>query len=84
MLESVDLPGVQPVATMNPVQQCKGCRFAAKEDTDLVCRFDPPKVFMFPMPTKTQLTGGNGVALQSFSQFPMVRGDSWCGKWEKK
>lgn len=86
MLDSVDLKGLNPVAFVKK-EECGNCRFHAREDADVVCRFDPPKVFMFPMPTKTQMPGlapQQAVALQTFSSFPQVRKDGWCGKWVGK
>jgi len=65
---------------------CAGCEFSAKEGVDRVCRFEPPEVFMFLVPTMVPGTRGpqQGLSPQSFTQFPIVQDGQWCGRYEDR
>lgn len=77
------LETLQPVPKFIPGRTlCGCCDYSAKEGQDRVCRFDPPKVFMFPLPTMVPTPRGpqQGTELKTFSAFPIVQDGQWCGK----
>ena len=60
-------------------QACANCRFSWKDPTgDLNCRRNPPTGFLVPVPGKL------GIELKTFSSFPIVRPDYWCGHWTQR
>jgi hypothetical protein len=66
---------------------CASCAFSVKEDADLVCRRHPPAVTMTAIPVirPSPIRGGppqQGMELKSFTQFPVMRDDQWCGEFE--
>lgn len=95
--EHVDLGNLAPVKStgnlLRPVpnreRACAQCACSAKEGRDLVCRFDPPKVFGFMVPTVVPVPGRPGQMQQaleykSYTQFPVVQPDQNCHKFEPR
>jgi len=82
------LQGLGSLKLPSRERACAQCEFSAREQTDRVCRKDPPKVFLFMLPA-----GGPG-ALQRPGQapmqiitqtcFPVVRDDQWCGEFQPR
>lgn len=68
---------------MNEKKSCATCAFATLNNggPTLVCRFNPPTVFLEIMQGTTAL-GQTQIAPQDFTVWPTVRESHWCGKWE--
>lgn len=92
--EPVNLAGLSPVDTLlrslpKRDQVCGQCLASAKEGRDLVCRYDPPKVFGFMLPTVAPVPGQPGrmqqaLEYKSYTQFPVVQPDQSCRKFEPR
>lgn len=93
MSADTDLEPIEGLNNIVPVKSspllrgrgtCAECEFSAKEQVDRVCRLEPPKVFMFPVPGMMMTPQGPrpGHELKSFTQFPIVLDGQWCGKHE--
>jgi hypothetical protein len=67
---------------------CAGCQNSAREGKDRVCRFEPPKVFMFMVPTMSRPLPGlapqQGFQITTQTAFPVVRDDQWCSKFHAR
>lgn len=67
---------------------CASCDFSAKEGKDRVCRFEPPRPFMFMVPMMQSPMPGlkpqQGFQITTHTAFPVVRDDAWCAKHEPR
>lgn len=57
--------------TTNGKAECQNCRFSARDQNDMICRRNPPQLFV--MPTKLGQIG-------FMSRFPGVIAQMWCGQ----
>lgn len=68
---------------------CASCEFGVKEQADLVCRYNPPQSTFLALPgmaPPVQMGGRpqQGIQIQPFCGFPIVRPDQWCGRFTKR
>lgn len=80
-------PGATILSRVAP-RQCSECEFCVREDKDLVFRFMPPQVGFIPVPVMQPGLPGRapqqGISITAMTQFPVVKGNQWCGQFEKK
>lgn len=73
------------LSVLSKIRSCAACFYSAKEGQDRVCRIEPPSVFMFLVPMQSPIRPGmQGIAPKSFTQFPVVADDQWCGKFSPR
>lgn len=93
--EKVDLPALElkPFNGTRIVQAvvraCESCHYGVKEQADLVCRRSPPTQTYIALPVMGPplVRGGppqQGMKIQAFSGFPIVRNDQWCGEFMRR
>lgn len=65
---------------------CESCSFCVKEQADLTCHKGPPQVTFMALPTMQPGPRGpqQGLAIQNYSGWPIVRRDQWCGAFEAR
>jgi hypothetical protein len=65
---------------------CAACHYAVKEEQDLVCRRMPPQVGFLSVPGQVMTPKGMQAVmkLQTFTQFPVMRDDAWCGEFRDR
>jgi hypothetical protein len=85
----IDLGAVASFKPLEKPKMCSTCGFSEKEGTDLVCRFDPPKVFAFMVPVMQAPRVMAGQQIPNFQVttqtcFPVVLPGQWCGKFAPK
>lgn len=96
MDDVVDLSSVKPLAAAARREKgpCNRCRFSSKDGPDLICQHGPPQVTHVPVPVVAQAPPGTivrpgqqaiqGMAIQTFSSWPVVKPDQGCFAFEMK
>ena len=56
---------------------CINCKWSTHEQSDLVCRRNPPSVSILMVPGKF----ANTLQPQSMAAFPVVKPEMWCGEF---
>ena len=89
MSSSLVIPAHVAEAMAARNETCSNCRWRNKPpqpNNDLECRRHPPtaSLNMVPVQGAVARPGQQGMALQSFSIFPLIHEDFWCGEWEAK
>lgn len=80
-------PFKSPALPKRDPRACASCQFSAKEGKDRVCRFEPPKLFFFPMQTMAMGPSQRPVPAMEpkfFTCFPIVMDHQWCGKFSMR
>jgi hypothetical protein len=74
MSESLVIPkGVSLTALTN---RCGSCKHRHQGDGDIECRAHPPHGTVILIPDRV-----SGAKLQTFSVFPLIKDNHWCGEW---
>lgn len=68
---------------------CEACGYCVKEPPgDLTCHRMPPQLTYLALPTMQPGALGSrpqqGLAIQNYSGWPIVRRDQWCGEFTQK
>lgn len=72
-------------------ETCGNCRWRHKPpppNNDTECRAHPPHASLNMVPVAqgplARPSPMQGMQLQAFALFPLIRDDQWCGEWEAK
>jgi hypothetical protein len=70
----------QFVKSNKAIGACIECRFSTHEQSDLVCRRNPPVATILLVPGRVQ---GSAVP-QIMTAFPVLKPDMWCGEFRRQ
>lgn len=63
---------------------CEKCRsFGVMKGTTTICRYDPPRVFVFQTPVPT-IQGTMEFKNSTVTAWPLVEAGEWCQKFERR
>ena len=78
----IDLSGIKPISALAKSKKatgaCLDCRWSTHHGNDLECRRFPPQLSIILVPGKV----ANHVKPESFTGYPVVQPDLWCGEFQ--